>query len=149
MIDYATELSLATALSGTTTARDAIASIEAAIAEAESRLGHPLLELSEAYRRLQRGPSPRGVRLFEKPLERYLRPPRSSHISDPESVQDSRTDPRGQLHSGVVVRAHRSCRSAGTGVRRNTVRTMRAKARSDSESVVPPATGRARNRCHG
>lgn len=44
VVDYATKLCLAVPASGTTGARDAIASIEAAIAEAEHLLGHPLLE---------------------------------------------------------------------------------------------------------
>lgn len=44
VVDYATKLSLASPVSGTTAARDAIASIEAAIAEAERLLGRPLLD---------------------------------------------------------------------------------------------------------
>ena len=44
VVDYATKLSLAVPVSGTTTARDAIGAIEAAIAEAERLLGHPLLD---------------------------------------------------------------------------------------------------------
>ena len=44
VVDYATKLSLATPVSGTTAARDAIAAIEAAIAEAERLLGHALLD---------------------------------------------------------------------------------------------------------
>ena len=44
VVDYATKYCLATPLSGTTAARDAIAAIEVAIAEAERLLGHPLLE---------------------------------------------------------------------------------------------------------
>lgn len=44
VIDYATKMCLATPLSGTTAARDAIAAVEAAIAEAERLLGHLLLD---------------------------------------------------------------------------------------------------------
>ncbi len=44
VVDYATKLSLASPVSGTTAARDAISAIEVAIAEAERLLGHPLLE---------------------------------------------------------------------------------------------------------
>lgn len=44
VVDYATKLCLAVPASGTTGARDAITAIEAAIAEAEHLLGHPLLE---------------------------------------------------------------------------------------------------------
>lgn len=44
VVDYATKLVLAVPVSGTTAARDAIAAIVAAIAEAERLLGHPLLE---------------------------------------------------------------------------------------------------------
>jgi putative transposase len=44
VLDYATKVCLAAPVSGTTAARDAIAAIEAAIAEAERLLGHPLLE---------------------------------------------------------------------------------------------------------
>ena len=44
VVDYATKLCLAIPVSGTTGARDAIAAVEAAIAEAEHLLGHPLLQ---------------------------------------------------------------------------------------------------------
>jgi transposase InsO family protein len=44
VVDYATKLCLAVPVSGTTGARDAIAALEAAIAEAERLLGHSLLE---------------------------------------------------------------------------------------------------------
>jgi transposase InsO family protein len=44
VVDYATKLCLAVPVSGTTTARDAIRAIEAAIEEAELLLGRPLLE---------------------------------------------------------------------------------------------------------
>lgn len=44
VVDYATKCCLATAVSGTTAARDAIAAIEVAIAEAEQLLGRPLLD---------------------------------------------------------------------------------------------------------
>lgn len=44
VVDYATKLSLAVPVSGTTAARDAIAAVETAIAEAERLLGHALLE---------------------------------------------------------------------------------------------------------
>jgi putative transposase len=44
VLDYATKVCLAAPVSGTTAARDAIAAIEAAIAEAERLLGQPLLE---------------------------------------------------------------------------------------------------------
>jgi transposase InsO family protein len=43
VVDYATKVCLAAPVSGTTTARDAIAAVEAAIAEAERLLGHGLL----------------------------------------------------------------------------------------------------------
>ncbi len=43
VVDYATKLCFAAPVSGTTSARDAIAAVEAAIAEAEHLLGHPLL----------------------------------------------------------------------------------------------------------
>lgn len=44
VLDYATKVCLAAPVSGTTAARDAIAAVEAAIAEAERLLGHSLLE---------------------------------------------------------------------------------------------------------
>ncbi len=44
VVDYATKVCLAAPVSGTTTAHDAIGAIEAAIAEAERLLGHPLLD---------------------------------------------------------------------------------------------------------
>lgn len=44
VVDYATKVCLADPVSGTTAARDAIAAVEAAIAEAERLLGHSLLE---------------------------------------------------------------------------------------------------------
>jgi transposase InsO family protein len=44
VVDYATKLSLAVPVSGTSAARDAIGAMEAGLAEAEQLLGHPLLE---------------------------------------------------------------------------------------------------------
>ena len=44
VVDYAAKLALATPVSGTTGARDAIAAVKAAIREAERLLGHSLLE---------------------------------------------------------------------------------------------------------
>ncbi len=44
VVDYATKVNLAATISGTTAARDAIAAIEAAIAQAERLLGHRLLD---------------------------------------------------------------------------------------------------------
>ena len=44
VVDYAAKVALATPVSGTTGARDAIAAVKAAIKEAERLLGHSLLE---------------------------------------------------------------------------------------------------------
>ena len=54
VVDYASRLCLATPVSGTSTAHDAIVAIETAMAEVERLLGHTLLEdcWDEASRRI-------------------------------------------------------------------------------------------------
>ena len=82
VLDYAIKVCLAPPVSSTTAARDAIAAIEAAIAEAERLLGHPLLEdfLDRHDRDRQRA----GILEFGLPAF-HRRPGRARSRPDPPS----------------------------------------------------------------